>query len=73
MPGVAKCSWVFRAQIDIDVDRLDDGFQAELVFEGIDTFGTVKLVSHRVSALILEWAPHSRRRQPFQDLAGSRR
>lgn len=43
--GVSKQSWKFRAQIDLDLNSLGDAKHGELVFESIDTFASVQLVS----------------------------
>ena len=42
--GVAQQHWAFRSEIKVDVSKLRGVNNAELEFEGLDTFATVYLV-----------------------------
>ena len=42
--GVATRSWAFRAEIEVDKESIRGHSNAELEFEGLDTFAEVHLV-----------------------------
>lgn len=42
--GVGEASWSFKTDFDVTAEDLEKPF-ADLVFEGLDTFATVSLVS----------------------------
>lgn len=44
LPGVGEAEWVFKTSFKVDGAELSQA-NVDLVFEGLDTYATVKLVS----------------------------
>lgn len=60
--GVGEADWVFKTTFEVSEEQLKHAHVA-LVFEGLDTYCEVKLVSCWNDRLIPEWEQHSQRIQ----------